>query len=64
MDTLRAVCAQYWDIFVEYFCVVFEGMNQIVSTLYINKTRQDMLFLVDSLPTPHPNPLATLSASQ
>lgn len=31
MDAVRAVCSQYWDIFVDYFCVVFERMNQIVS---------------------------------
>lgn len=31
MDTIRAVCTQCWDTFVEYFIVIFEGMNQVVS---------------------------------
>lgn len=34
MDALSDYCSQYWEVFVEYFCVVFEKMNQIVSPLF------------------------------
>lgn len=62
MDALGDYSSQYWEVFVEYFCVVFEKMNQIVShvSLFCLPYRHHDLSIVPSVAEVHDHPLVNL----